>query len=498
MDGIPASASCPRLSPNWLAGYRIGAAAYEFNIRVVISQAMNDTNSTGMLEVLTLSPSSLVAVNTDQTVSAELLGDLGGFQESLVLQEKMLFIPIPNASQSDSGPPGRWPIIDISGVSLNGEGCDQPGVSFAGFYGQPNRCTQPVGTCLGHQLQDVIDADASRMQAGLTPQYNLAGLGVGNPELHDAQPGATQANLKRLALPSTTLRNSIVLLQVSAAEVSFVKNYSPGHIVSVALVDFNDVAMASFVALSGNGHILASFVNNGTLAAEYYLSVVNCSADVTAVQSPGAVSVAAGALQNQSFPCAVQDDQSADRNCTLVLQDALFRVIDTQVFFFHTNATVYDTVPTLHGGDAATGPGSLSSGDGSCSSLCPQLMNLMCAFENWCWTRLFEGLVIYAALLSFCYWTFVKWGPCRLASKLGGGSRASDAEEEPRTRRQRRRGTEEYAGERCDVAPGQFSPPSRAGKADAGDEEEAAPHRLELLIRELEAEIRSRREQRRR
>jgi Male gamete fusion factor len=485
MNGIPSSASCLRMSPNWFAGYAIGSASYEFTLSVSISQqaaaggggSSNATsNATSLLEVLTLSPAMLAAINVNETVSAELLGDLGGFQESVVLSDRMLFIPIPNATQTDSGPPGSWPILSLSDVSLDDSACNKPGTSFNAFYNQPNRCGQPAGTCLANQLQDIVDADQTRMAAGLMPQHNLAALGVGTPQLHDAQPGASQPSLKRLALPSVSLRNSIMVLAVNADSVVFLNNNAPGYIASAHLVDFNLRSVGSFTSLSGNGELMATIVNNSTIPANYYLSVVNCSAGVALVPSPGALAVAAGGSLNQTWPCSVEDDLAADRNCTIVLQNALFVVIDTKLVFFHTNATVYDTHPTLTGGGEATGPGSLGEA-ATCATLCPQLLDLMCAAMNLCWMRLFEGLLIIAALCAFAYW-IVRGGPCRVAASLQPERR----EPGRRSRSPRRRRDVDMVGD--DVEEGRAW--SHRETTDKGG---GKKRRISELIEQLEAEL---------
>ena len=413
LNGLPASAHCLRMAPQWYAGYSIGVAGYEFTLSVSITPV----NSSQPGEVLSLSPATLVAVNGAQTVAAELMGDLGGFQESPVLSQKMLFIPIPNSNSNTSGDPSTWPLLDTSAVSLDGSGCDKPGVMFSGFRDQPSKCSQPAGTCLANQLTDIVNADAARMAAGNVPVQNLAALAVGQPQLHNALPGAPSPTLKRLALPSSQLRNSIVVLTLSADSIRFVVNYSPGRIVSASLVNFQGNATSSFVALSGNGLLSATIVNNGTIAASYYLSVLNCSAGVALIPSPGAIAMAAGGVYTQQWACSVQDDKALQRNCTVVLQDARFITIDTRLVLFYTNATVYDTIPHLDSNAVGTGPGPpQGGGGGGCSAACPNLMNVMCALLNFCWGRLFEGLIIYAVIAAAVYWALVKCGPCRLAA----------------------------------------------------------------------------------
>jgi hypothetical protein len=153
-------------------------------------------------------------------------------QETPVLSSKLLFIPRPKNASAGAGDPSRWPLLDVSAVSLDGSGCDKPGTGFSGFRNQPNKCGAPAGSCLANQLQDIVDADAVAMTAGNQPRANLAALGAGVPELHDAQPGAMSSEKKRLALPATQLRNSIVVLTLNADSVRFVVNFSPGRIIS--------------------------------------------------------------------------------------------------------------------------------------------------------------------------------------------------------------------------------------------------------------------------
>ncbi len=246
LNGVPASASCLRNADLWYAAYTIGDASYEFVLTLTLTQAArNATGSAGgsappppasaaaafTTEVLTLSPVTIVALNGAQTVGAELLGDLGGFQEMPVLSQKLLFIPRP-ANGSGAGDPGRWPLLDKSAVSLDGSGCDKPGTMFSGFRNQPNKCGVPAGSCLSNQLQDIVDTDAVAMADGRVPRHNVAGLDAGAPELHDALPGAPSADKKRLALPARQLRNSIVVLTLNADSVRFVVNFSPGRILS--------------------------------------------------------------------------------------------------------------------------------------------------------------------------------------------------------------------------------------------------------------------------
>ena len=91
LSGVPASASCLRMSPLWYAAYQISEASFEFQLSITLTTAASNATSAAagaqapppaapVYEVLTLSPVQIVALNQAQTVGAELLGDLGGFQ----------------------------------------------------------------------------------------------------------------------------------------------------------------------------------------------------------------------------------------------------------------------------------------------------------------------------------------------------------------------------------------------------------------------------------
>jgi hypothetical protein len=132
----------------------------------------------------------------------------------------------------------------------------------------------------------------------------------------------------------------------------------------------------------------------------------------------------------------VEDDAAADRNCTVVLQDARFVTIDTRLVRFYTNATVYDAIPQLDGRALGTGVGALPGGAPSCAQMCPNLLNLMCHAMHFCWMRLALGLLLCAVLAAFAWWTLVSCGPCRLASSASRycGSRFPGNETAPAQR----------------------------------------------------------------
>lgn len=205
-------------------------------------------------------------------------------------------------------------------MSLDGTECNKVGTSFSAFRNQPNQCGVPQGACLANQLRDLHQADRARVAAGQAPQYLAAQYGVGS--IRAALPGAPQPGSRRLAFPVTQLRNTVVQLTLSADSVRFVVNVAPGYIAAARLVDFSGRNASSFAALSGNGRVLVSIANNGSLTAGFTVSVGDCSPGVSVFQSQGEITVPAGATADQTLACAVEDDRAGRRACVVTLRGA--------------------------------------------------------------------------------------------------------------------------------------------------------------------------------
>ena len=112
--------------------------------------------------------------------------------------------------------------MDLTQVSLDGGQCNLIGTSFLAFRTQPGACGQPQGACLGNQIADLYRADSARIAAGQTPRNFLSAWGVGS--IRDPLAGSPQMGKKRLAIPATQLRNSVVSLSLSADSLKFVVN----------------------------------------------------------------------------------------------------------------------------------------------------------------------------------------------------------------------------------------------------------------------------------
>lgn len=73
----------------------------------------------------------------------------------------------------------RWMAIDKERFSLTGTDCDRIGTAYTAFQRQGERCSQPAGSCLSHQIQDYLDEDMASIGRGESPRYLLSRHGLG-------------------------------------------------------------------------------------------------------------------------------------------------------------------------------------------------------------------------------------------------------------------------------------------------------------------------------
>ncbi|CAI7925839.1 unnamed protein product, partial [Closterium sp. NIES-54] len=124
-----------------------------------------------------------------------------------------------------------WLLVDKERYSLDGSECSKVGTSFSAFRFEPDRCQRSVGSCLSNQLLDF------------------------------AQPNGSLS----IALVVTQRLNSLITLEIAADDVTFIKNRSPGRIVSVAA--------PLFEAMSSEGRVDIRIANSGSLDADFTLTV---------------------------------------------------------------------------------------------------------------------------------------------------------------------------------------------------------------------------------
>ncbi|CAI5526353.1 unnamed protein product [Closterium sp. Naga37s-1] len=368
--GVPSSSHCLRFNDTWYPTYRIGVASLVFQIQITISKLLSDSHEQ---ETLILSPTAPVAVNPSQSLSATLVGDFLTYTQLPNLSDRLLSVPLqpgsPTFGRFTSDTSG-WLLVDKERYSLDGSECSKVGTSFSAFRFEPDRCQRSVGSCLSNQLLDFAQEDAQRVAQGLDPIHALSSLG---PITTLESPNGSLS----IALVVTQRLNSLITLEIAADDVTFIKNRSPGRIVSVAV--------PLFEAMSSEGRVNIRIANNGSLDADFTLTIQNCSSGVLPIPAQER-SIAAGATTSFTFLLQLQDSLASQRSCLVVLYDAISSVADVAPLAFTTNATVDNrgaqsgqsdgkaiqntTLFSPRPGSSSSSSSNSRSSDSTCSLLC--------------------------------------------------------------------------------------------------------------------------------
>ena len=449
LEGTPSSAHCLRYDDNWwYRGYQIGMYQVDFEIQIHITRAtkahanVTDLTSTGeqtdvdvdvdlaatatnatnatITETLALSPARTIAPSSRGDVVAELVGDFAAYAELSSLQGHWLMIPVqpglaPNQVLSSNL--DMWSIFDPSMVSTAGE-CDKIGVSYTSFKHQNDACGRPFGSCLNNQIFHFESEDQSRMERGLAPLYNVQRYGGGATNVGQAHRLPEGLILK---LPMTQMRSSVVTLSIDADELIFVTHAGRAAIIQASLGDFIAIEEAGLLSVTVN--------NTSNKPAMFYVSVVECTADVLPVIQQSAA-IQAGVVWTFEFDVRASTDMaSTNATCSVVVANALGDITDSRKIHFSMNATDYGPLVEQNASDGGNQPGNPPRYS-TCAEQCPNILSLKCSLLRRCWKRLFNGTAIIGGLLAFIYAAYASIPLIRGLRARGGreGSRAPRVE----------------------------------------------------------------------
>ena len=450
LEGTPSSGHCLRYDDNWwYRGYQIGKYQIDFEIQVHITRstkadtnatdhtstgedldvdldvgsaanAMNATNTT-ISETLTLSPVRTIAPSSQGDVVAELVGDFAAYAELSSLQGHWLMIPVqPGLSPNQvlSSNLDMWSIFDPSMVSTAGE-CDKIGVSYTSFKHQNDACDRPFGSCLNNQIFHFESEDQSRMKRGLAPLYNVQRYGGGVTNVGQAQQLPEGLVLK---LPMTLMRSSVVALSIDADALIFVTNAGRAAIIQASLDDFTAIEEAGLLSVSVN--------NTSSKPAMFYVSVVDCTANVLPVIQKSAA-IQAGVVRTFHFDVQASTDlASANATCSVVVANALGDVTDSRNIHFSMNSTDYGPLVEQNASDGGNQPGNPPESL-TCAEQCPNILSLKCSLLRRCWKRLFDGTAIIGGILAFIYAAYASLPLIRRLRARGGRNGSRPPREEP-------------------------------------------------------------------
>ena len=343
-------------------------------------------------------------------VSARLVGDFAAFSMPLALESKFLFVPSMPLSHPivAAKAPSEWLILDKSLVTDDGSECNKVGVSYEAFNSQGNRCKMRAGSCLANQLLDYRTKDLASIAAGKRGSYFASQLGQFASFSEGTVPSRKKSNeLRRnasmheleysqayVAYVVNSVQASLVVLTFVADNMSFSVNVAAGVIVSFNISDFE--------AASKNGKLSVTIMNTGILAADFYVTVRNCT--------PGTFPVTATvqtlsplATKTLLYDIVSSVEKGGWNTCNLTLYNSVYDVVDSRRISWNTTATIIDQGPQGGTGNGASGvplasPRVSSSGSSSCTS-CP-FYNPICFLARECFWQVVVQILVVLAILA--------------------------------------------------------------------------------------------------
>ena len=428
--GDGAAASCLSFGPRWYSGFSIGSAQTYYAITVTISVHGQPDVS------LVVGPTNLGAVDAQRAVAVRLVGDFAPFEAPLDLTNKYMFVPYgPSGDPRVTAPaPQEWMLVDRSLVTADGSECNKIGVSYNGFNGQGSRCSLNVGSCTANQIEDLRASDLALMGSNRKGQYMASNFGdfaayddVMNPVSTSRRSFLEQdtstSNQYYLAYVVNQVQASLITITLSADNISYTVNLSPGRIIQANL-------SSSFAASSRDGFLSVTIMNIGSIVADYQVSVTRCTAGTFPIDAKLA-SISPLQIASLTFNVFFQIlGGSVDSSCNVTLYDSQFQVTDFVVVHFNTSAV--NISAGVQSGDRSPPGSDIVNGrpdsSGDCAS-CPWY-NPMCFLSKSCFWQML--LQLASCILGvFFIATLIKHA--NLICGLCGGGKSS--EEKKRRRR---------------------------------------------------------------
>lgn len=373
-----ATAFCLVWDDLWYSAYEILQYQIAYEIIVTITSASND--GTYSSKSYTLSPST-PTVSTPK-ILLKIIGDFSPISPPATFDSKILFTPSKPASHFRVlvGSP-YWLVIDKSKVTFDGTECNKIGTSYTGFRSQANKCTMPINSCFGSQLEDIHKEDLNRQSNSQTPLFLLSRYG--NFSI------VNEVNKRYLEQQLTGTYSSLITLTMEADELKFITTVSKGTI------DYAEIN--NFEAATLDGTLIAQITNIGNIVSNYVLNT-KCSQGVSPIP---AYPLSLKVLESVQviLKVAVEYEDGKNYFCNLTLVNSIGGTDDEKVVYFNTSDRHTDQ--GTQGGDGKRPDGETAENnkenkDLGCDDYCPGWYDVPCFVVKSCWTRVlgFIGIVI--------------------------------------------------------------------------------------------------------
>ncbi|EAR82880.2 male gamete fusion factor (macronuclear) [Tetrahymena thermophila SB210] len=376
-----ATAHCLKFSPLWYSAFKIQQYQLYFEVNINI-YTVDSQNQKNLKQTLKLSTSNPTMKSSDNSTISKIIGTFTPTQPPADLSSYYLVKPSfpatdPRVLQGISS----WMFVDKTMFTLDGTQCNKIGVSYSGFRQQSSSCSQPVGSCLQNQLENLYQSDLILLSQNKQPKYLLESQGNFNQVQFQGQTILQQG----LSGSASTL----ITIEIDAAQIKFVTNLGIGCI--------SQCSINNFESHSGNGKLVALVQNQGNYSAEFVLGF-NCSSNVQPIQGQK-LFLTANQLYNFNCSVSVNSDISAiNNNCTINLYDAIGNQLDSKNILFNTTSTNHTSNQGNNTGQQQSSQEYKSSQ--SCSDKCSSFWSFWCYFSAGCIKEAFKSIASIAGVAS--------------------------------------------------------------------------------------------------
>ncbi|XP_019422547.1 PREDICTED: protein HAPLESS 2 isoform X2 [Lupinus angustifolius] len=315
------TAHCVRFPGDWFHVFGIGRRTLGFSVRIQVKSG-NEVSE------VVVGPENRTVISDDKFLRVSLIGDFAGYTSIPSFEDFYLVVP----RQSGPAQPqdlGRnismWMLLERVRFTLDGIECNKIGVSYEAFNQQPNFCSSPFWSCLHNQLWNFREADLNRISRNQVPLYGLEG----RFERINQHPGAGSYSF---SIGITEVLNTNILIELSATDVEYVYQRSPGKILSVSI--------PTFEALTQFGVATITTKNIGEVEASYSLTF-NCSKDVTLMEEQYLI-MKPNEITTRAFKIYPNTDQASKYFCAAILKDSDYGEVDRAECQFTTTGMVLD------------------------------------------------------------------------------------------------------------------------------------------------------------
>ncbi|XP_057487000.1 protein HAPLESS 2-like [Actinidia eriantha] len=321
MKGKANTAHCLRFPGDWFHVFGIGQRSVGFSIRIGVK-------TESKISDVIVGPANRTVTSNDNFLRANLIGDYVGYTNIPSFEDYYLVIPReggPGQPQNLGGNFSMWMLLERVRFTLDGLECNKIGLSYEAFNGQPDFCFSPFWSCLHNQLWNFWEADMNRISRNQTPLYVVQ-------ERFARINQHPNSGSHSFSIGITEVLNTNLLIELSADDIEYVYQRSPGKILSITV--------PTFEALTQFGTATVTTKNIGEVEASYSLTF-DCSTGVSQMEEQFYI-MKPKEVATRAFKLYPTTDQAAKYVCAAILKDSGFSEVDRAECQFTTTATIID------------------------------------------------------------------------------------------------------------------------------------------------------------